>query len=68
MYCPKLCYRRNHHTTIKNQNTTTKKIMYHSHLQPCFEAMLFILRKVPERKPEVSAKASFYANSQDAAL
>lgn len=53
-------YRRNHHTMMKNQNTTTKNTMYQSHRHPCLDAMLFIRRNVPERKPDVSANASFY--------
>lgn len=52
-------YRRNHHTIMKNQNTMTRKTMYHSQRQPWRSAMLFMRRKVPERMPEVSAKASF---------
>lgn len=57
--CARERHRRNHHTIMKNQNTTTRKTMYHNHRQPCFEAMLFIRRKVPARIPCVSAKASF---------
>jgi len=53
------CHRRNHHTTMKNQNTNTRNKMYHSHRQPCRCAMLFIRRNVPARMPEVSANASF---------
>lgn len=34
--------------------------MYQSHLQPCRAAIVFILRKVPARIPDVSEKASFY--------
>lgn len=53
-------HRRNHHTTIKNQKTTARKTMYHSQRQPCRSAMLFILRNVPLRIPDVSENASFY--------
>ena len=53
-------YLRNHHTTMKNQKTKTRKRIYHSHRQPCRSAMLFSLRKVPLRIPEVSEKASFW--------
>lgn len=52
-------YRRNHHTMRKNQNTITRKTMYHSQRQPCRAAMLFIRRNVPDRMPDVSANASF---------
>jgi len=52
-------HRRNHHTTMKNQNTTTRKTIYHSQRQPCREAMLFIRRNVPDKIPDVSANASF---------
>jgi len=54
-----LHHRRNHQTTMKNQKTMTMKTMYHSQRHPCRCAMLFILRNVPERIPDVSAKASF---------
>ena len=44
---------------MKNQKTMMRKTMYHSQRQPWRSAMLFMRRKVPERMPEVSAKASF---------
>jgi hypothetical protein len=52
-------YRRNHHTTIKNQKTTIRKMMYHNQRHPWRPAMLFIRRNVPDKMPDVSAKASF---------
>ena len=54
------CYRRNHQTTMKNQKTRMRNMIYHSHRQPCRSAMVFILRKVPASMPPVSANASFY--------
>ena len=46
---------------MKNQNTTMRKTMYHNQRHPCLAAMLFMRRKVPERMPDVSEKASFCA-------
>ncbi len=53
------CHLRNHHTTMKNQKTTRRKIMYLNQRHPCLEAILFMRRNVPLRMPEVSEKASF---------
>lgn len=53
------CHRRNHHTTMKNQKTRMRNMMYQSQRQPCRSAILFIRLNVPESMPEVSAKASF---------
>lgn len=53
-------YRRNHHTTMKNQNTTVRNTIYHSQRQPCFDDMLFMRRNVPDSMPDVSENASFF--------
>ena len=52
-------YRRNHHTTTKNQKTRMIKMMYPNHRHPWREAILFMRRNVPARMPDVSANASF---------
>jgi len=52
-------YRRNHHTTTKNQKTRMRKTMYHNQRHPWRSAILLMRRNVPARMPDVSENASF---------